>query len=165
MAVELAGLVGAVQAASSPPGENLYPNATADHWVMVLSNAFWEAFLEGWFAGYRVTEDAQIVATTASEDLPRDQQQVIVLFAALSAVRAKLLGLPTARRYKAGPVEAETDFAPSVLVALLKSLEDQLKRVVESFGASAPGSQAVRYFDNVLARNAEVIGAYDYWVR
>jgi hypothetical protein len=88
MAVDLSSLVENVKAEVQPPGEDVYPDATDDDWVMRLINAFWSAVLDGIITGYAVDDDGIVSPVTGTTDLKCSRSlcsmQVSMLFETVS---------------------------------------------------------------------------------
>lgn len=161
MAVDLEDLVEVVRAEVSAPGENLFPGATNAQWVQSMANGFWEARLHGHFAGYRESDGVVSPLPPATADLPRELQQLIVLYTGYKAVRNKLLNLKTSTRAKAGPVESEVERSAMLLTAILKDLVgklDELKRQLLQLGITKG-----YYIDGLLSRDDSLGGGDSYW--
>jgi hypothetical protein len=163
MAVDLADLVDPLRASLSAPGEDLFPGAREEDWTLRLTNAFWEARLGGFFEGYKEVDGVITPIATAGEDLSREQQQLIVRWAKLDALRAKVLALPTGVRAKAGPVESETQRSAQVLVQLLKDTAAELAQVRDTLLSTRNYGRAT-FLDGVLVRTSQVVESTG-WVR
>jgi hypothetical protein len=166
MAVDMTDLVPSLTAAVNPPGADLFPNATEDDWLELLRNGFWSAKLRGAFPGYRET-DGFIVEDTATpvRDMPRVEQQLIVLSAALSVVRSALRNTSTLFRAKAGPVEFETQQSATTMRELLVQLSDEFKAALVDAKLLLQGtSTTVAYYDAVYSREAGYAqGSTEWW--
>lgn len=162
MAVELAEYVEALRAKVNPPGEDLYPDAVPDDWVLRLRNAFWDGYLHKMFADYIEAEGTVRHRTTATTNMPRDQLQLVILYAALDALLAKFVDLKTAFRGKAGPTEFEYQRSAGVLVALIKDRRTELSEVTAE--VKRKGVTATYYLDAVSRRLGLEDGGVG-WVR
>lgn len=152
MSVELVELVPFLKASVNPPGQEFIV-ATDGEWQTAAANAFWWARLRGFFPEYRIDVDGELIVNTddATVDMPREQQQIIVLAAALNSIEAKILAMPTGSRAKAGPVESETTRSASLLIELLKGKRKELAdiriEIIDTANATAVG-----VIDAVLSR-------------
>jgi hypothetical protein len=163
VAVALRDLVPSLRRAVNPPGGDLHPGTGANEWRGRLADAFWNARLADFFAGYAISADgAEIVALagTTPEDLDRTAQQLIVRFAAVEALRLRILALPTATHVKAGPVESDTQRSAAVLVQLLKDITAELAATKDLIaGQNAP--RAVAFIDAMVIANNRFVGEYE----
>jgi hypothetical protein len=127
MAVDLADLVESLKREVSPPGGDTFPDATQDNYLGSLTDAFWEIRLFGMLAGFEENAAARggpasftegIVTPTGvtedyddpfgyinGQDLSRELQQLIVLWAGYKIVLTRFGVLQSVFRAKAGPVE------------------------------------------------------------
>lgn len=161
MGVALSTLVPTLQRTLNPPGSVLFTAGTSE-WVGRLADAFWNARLQDFFVGYVIdpTNNQVIPINAGGADLSRDMQSAIVQFAALTALRMKLLQTTTMSRSKAGTVEVETQRSATLLVALLKDVSDELTqlRLRVLADAAAPGS--VTFLDAmVISANRTIAGS------
>lgn len=159
MAVDVFDLVESLKREVNPPGDNLFPNATDDEYAGHLSDAFWEARLDGMLEGYTET-DGSITPVSGSTDLTRDLQQLVVLYAGIRIVRNHLRSIKTVFRTKAGPVEFETQQAATLLREVMLELKEKKKLVLTRL--SDVGSVPSYYIDAVIARD-ESVGMGDTW--
>jgi hypothetical protein len=165
MAVELIELVPYLKASVNPPGQEFLV-ASDNEWRTAAANAFWWARLRGFFPEYRVDVDGEVITNTEDPtvDMPREQQQIIVLAAALNAIEAQLLAMPTSTRAKAGPVESETGRSAQVLTALLRNKRDELAAIKDELVGTS-GATAVGVIDAVLAREGAFCSGEAVFVR
>lgn len=173
MAVDLGDLVESLQREVNPPGSDLFPNATEDDYLGNLQDAFWEARLDGMLAGYE-ERDAIVssgfelvgddyVALDENDDLTRDLQQLVVLYAGVRIVRNHLRAVNTVFRSKAGPVEFETQQSATLLKAILDELKSKRNLVLQRL--SDLGSAESFYIDAVLERERSVDYSNTYFWR
>lgn len=146
MAVDLDELVEVVRREVSPPGTNLFPNATDDEFLGNLQDAFWEARLFGFFEGFTESEGT-VTPATGSIDMERDQQQLIVLFAGARILRNEIRNLNTSFRAVAGPVEFEQQKSAQVLKDLLFDVRSRIVYLVQGLAANQ-----TYYIDAVVGR-------------
>lgn len=140
MAVDLSEFVEVLKREIQPPGTNLFSTVTNTQWVGYLSDAFWEARLDGFMLGYETNEDGEIVPVTDGDpDLGRQWMALIVLYAGVKILRNKILNLNTQFRAKAGPVEFEQQNSANMLVEMLKQLKATKDRVLEELQGGQTG--------------------------
>lgn len=184
MAVNLFDLVDPLKREVQPPGADLFPDATDDAWGGALTDAFWEVRLFGFLAGYEENAAARggpaafgegIVTPTGiidetyddpfgfapGQDLDRELQQLVVLWAAWKVVLNRMGSLNTTFRTKAGPVEYETQNAASVLKAVLDALKGRIDFVLSEL----PQRSSAVIFDAVVERSYSMAVGDTWWVR
>lgn len=130
MAVDLSEFVDAARRQVRSPGGTEF-QSTEEVWVGYLLDGFWEARLDGLFGGFIADEDGIITPTSGDEDLPREQVQLIVIYAGFLALRGEILNARTASKYKAGPVEFEEERSATVLKAILDNLTKRRDEVLK----------------------------------
>lgn len=130
MAVNLSDLVDSLQREVSPPGSNLYPAMDESQWIGHLSDAFWEARLSGVLAGYTEENGVVIPQHPGAPDLPRELQQLIVLFAGFRIALTAFQNVNSSYRAKAGPVEYEVQKSAQTLRGLLDALRSRMDVVL-----------------------------------
>lgn len=185
MAVELFDLVDPLKREVSPPGSDSFPDATDDNYLGSLTDAFWEIRLYGLFAGFEENAAARggpaafgegivtpigITDDTYDDpegylpgtDMPRDQQQLIVMWAAYKIALTRMSALQTVFRAKAGPVEYETQYAASVLSTVITQIKDRLDLVLDQIGRS---SDATVVLDSIIERTYAMSVGDTWWVR
>ena len=142
----------------NPPGTTatlFAPASDVAAWRLVLANAFWTARLKHFCVEYRLSADYETITTViGTDDMPDELQQLVVKFAALEAVRAKLLTTNTSFRVKSGAQEFETQQGASFLTALLKSLMDEMAELTDHLTDSGYSGTGVGIIDLVLERNS-----------
>jgi len=165
MAVELDELVPYLKASVNPPGQEFIV-ATDTEWRTAAANAFWWARLRGFFPDYRIDINGELIVNPEdpTDDMPREQQQIVVLAAALNAIEAKLLAMPTNSRARAGPVESETGRSAQVLVELLKGKRKELADIKDEIVASG-NATGVGVIDAVLSRQGAFCSGEAVFVR
>lgn len=133
----------------SPPGSDTLASVTDEVLVGYLSDGFWTAKLDGFFAAY-TESDGLISPESGDEDLPRDWQQLIVFYAGMQMVENELRATNTQFRVQAGPVEYEVQNSAQLLREHLKALHtrrDYLLELLSSKYNISPG-----YIDMIVAR-------------
>lgn len=186
MAVDLNDLVDNFKREVSPPGTDLYPDATDASWSGSLTDAFWEIRLYGFLAGFE--EDAAsrggpvefgegIVTPIGAidgyddptgyapgQDLPRDLQQLIILWAGWKVVLNQMQNLSSMFRAKAGPVEVETQHAASVLKTILDQLKNKIDFITANLSTFGVGTN-VAAFDALVESTYNLTTGMAWWVR
>jgi len=142
-------LVEALKAETNVPGANTLPDATDADYLLRLKNAFWEAYLDRVIPNGTYDEVGGVV----TPDLPRDLQQLVILYAAFNIACNSFMNAQTKFRAHAGPVEYEVEQSASLLKGLLDKMYERKKALIESILAEGGGAGAF-VFDNVLARDA-----------
>jgi hypothetical protein len=150
MSVDLEDLLDPIKTELSPPGTDLFPNATDDEWVENLRNGFWEAKLFDFFENY--TEfDGLVDPITGTTDMPREEQQLIVLFAGARVLRNELRNLNTRFKAVAGPVSFEQEKSANLLKELLQDIVNRIRYLV-----SGVSTGDVYYIDSVVGRGMSI---------
>lgn len=160
MAVDLGDLIESLQREVSPPGENLFPDATDDEWFGNLQDSFWDARLDGLLEGY-TEQDGQVTPISGDVELTRDLQQIVVLYAGIRIVRNHLRALNTLFRAKAGPVEFETQKSAQMLAGLLDELRERRRILLTRLGDM--GVTDSFYIDALIARDESLRWGDTYW--
>lgn len=162
MAIDLFELVESLRREVSPPGEDLFPNATDDDYLGNLQDAFWEARLDGLLEGYTESDGTVEPTDSGGDDLTRDLQQLIVFYAGFKIVRNHLRSIKTMFRAQAGPVEFETQQSANVLKDLL--LELKYKRDLVLTRLSDLGQVPTTYIDALVARDDSILFGDTYYI-
>lgn len=145
---DLNDLVELLKAETNVPGADLLVDATDADYVLRLQNAFWEAFLDRVITN-TYDESFEIV----TPDLPRDLQQLVIIYAAFNIACNNFMNVQTRFRAHAGPVEYETERSASLLKGLLDKLYARKTALIAALLAESNYTDAC-VFDNVLARDA-----------
>lgn len=187
MAVDLATLIEPLQIEVQIPGGTAYADATDDDYLGYLINSFWEIRLYGFLMGFEEDvaarggppEFAAGIVTplgvdptyddpngySLAQDLPRDMQQLIVLWAAWKVALTNMASLNTVFRAKAGPVEYETQQAASVLKEVLDQLKSRILYLIDQLPSMYGGQQNVAVFDAIVERSYSQALGDVWWVR
>lgn len=132
MSVDLADYVESLKREVTPIGADPFAGINDSVWVGYLSDAFWEARLDGFVVGYTADTDGLITPeVTGDPDLNRRYVALIVLYAGIKVLRNKILNMNTSFRAKAGPVEFEQQNSATMLVEMLKQLRATKDRILE----------------------------------
>lgn len=161
MAVDLGDLVIPLRMEISPPGQDLFPDATDDEFTDRLANGFWNARLDGILAGY-VESDGAITPVDGTTDMSRELQQVIVFYAAYDTILLALRAMNTSFRAVAGPVEFETQQSAQVLRDIAQALKE--KRNILLTRLSDLGLTTDYVIDSVIARQDSLLARVTTWV-
>jgi len=164
MAVVLADLVPSLKREVQSPGTDTYPLADMDDWQGYLADAFWEVVLLGIIDG-TVFEEANFEVTpvtSGGDDLGRDYQQLLVLWAGARVVSSKILEYNSTFRAVAGPVEFEQQKSASVLTAVLERIQKRLDDILEHLPNNV-NTNAVTYFDVISERTRYSHYPTDYY--
>lgn len=134
MAVNLGDFVESLKREIEPPGASLFAGVTDAQWVGYLSDAFWEARLDGFLEGY-ATQDIEgvvsIVPLNGTVDLDRRGMALVILYAGCKVLRNRILNMNTQFRAKAGSVEFEQQNSATMLAEMLRQLKATKDRVLE----------------------------------
>lgn len=149
MSVDLTDLVEPLKREMSPPGTDLFADASDDEWLGQLEDSFWEAKLFGFFKGY-TQNDGTVSPVTGTTDLPRDQQALIILFAGARCLRNELKNINTLFKASAGAVSFETQNSATLLLAILKDLRSKVDLALAALGTI--NSTTVAYVDSLYGR-------------
>jgi hypothetical protein len=185
MAVDLFDLVDPLKREVNPPGSDVFPGATDDDWFGSLTDSFWEVrlygMLEGWeenaaarggppqFTEGKITpvgaaDDYDAPTGYSTEDLGRDLQQLIVVWAGYKIVLARMGSLNTLFRAQAGPVQYETQQAASVLKGLLDTLKARIDEIIRNMSTWGSGTK-VAALDAMVERSYSQAMHETWWVR
>ena len=163
MAVDLGDLIESLRREVSQPGAEAttFPDSNDDIFFGHLQDGFWETVLDGVVSGYTEADGLVEPIEEGGEDLGRELQQLVVIYAGMRIVRNQLLAMNSVFRAKAGPVEYETQKAASVLKAAYDSMVARRNYVLAVL--SANGSVDDYYIDAVLQRDENLGYGGDYF--
>lgn len=144
MAVDLIDYVPSLKREVQPPGSTLFAGVTDSEWVGYLSDAFWEARLDGLLEGFVVEgydpqapEDSTIAPVAGGAEIDGRSMALVVLYAGIKVLRNRILNMQVGFRAKAGPVEFEQNGASAtVLTEMLKQLRTTKDRILEELDAT-----------------------------
>lgn len=145
-----------------PLGSTLFAAVEPAQWLGYLTDAFWEAKLEGFMPGFVADEDG--VITNESEpsgpDLDRRFVALVVLYAGIRILRNRILNMNTGFRAKAGPVEFEQQNSATMLAEMLKQLRATKERIIEELEEQANDPTGVLVLD---AFSTRLFNSASYW--
>ena len=164
MAIDLGNLIESLQREVSPPGTDLFPDATDDEYFGYLQDSFWEMKLDGIEPFDNYTEDGNGIVTPidGDTDLSRDLQQLVVLYGGIRIVRNAMRNINTLFRTKAGPVEYETQQSAQVLKSILDDLAERRNFILNRL--SDIGAVDATYVDMVAQRDFSMGNSNAWWV-
>lgn len=141
MAVELRDFVESLKREIEPPGTELFAGVTTTEWVGYLSDAFWEARLDGFLVGYETQDEGPdiivVPVDSTADDISRRDMALVILYAGVKVLRNRILNMSAGFRAKAGPVEFEQESAASnVLSEMLRQLKATKDRIIEDLDSS-----------------------------
>lgn len=168
MAVDITELIPSLQRELSPPGTNLYPNATGGTFLGYLQDAFWEARLQGLLKGYTLNpaDDTQIIPISGTTDLDRALQQLIVLFAGYRVTLTQFQNINSGFRAKAGAVEFEQQKSATTLKGVLDALRERMKLILDNLPPEAGVAPTYAYaFEGYIERTYGIAFGDSWFVR
>jgi hypothetical protein len=143
MAVVLAEYVPSLRREVEPPGATLYDWSDPGTWVGYLTDAFWEArldgFLKDWYVYEEVANDPEAEVrplVVGGPDLGREGIALMVLYAGIKVLRNRILNTNTSFKAKAGPVEFEQQSSATMLAEMLKQLKSTKDQILEALDES-----------------------------
>jgi len=128
MAVDLADYIESLEREVTPL-EGDAPDVSDEKLVGYLSDAFWEARLDGFMEGY---EADNLGVVQGSPDLPREKIALIVVYAGIRILRLQLINTEAHFRATAGPVGFETRISSTVMAEMLRQLERRKEQLLEA---------------------------------
>jgi hypothetical protein len=164
MSVDLGELIEPLRREVSQPGAELttFPDATDDSYLGHLQDAFWETVLDSVIQGYTESDAIVTPLDAADDDLGRDLQQLVVLYAGIRIIRNQLIAINTLFRAKAGPVEYETQKSAQVLSGILDELKYRRDFILARL--AEVGDVDVYYIDAILERDDGLsYGTHIWW--
>lgn len=131
------------------PGEfeTLFPNTSETDLSDSLTDGFAEAQLDGYFTDYTV--DLDTYATTP--DISAAAGSLVILYAGMRIIRARLRALNLQEKYEAGPVSYEIARSSTVLREELKYL---IKRKEDLIGMASQSAGSTVVYDAYFTRSA-----------
>ena len=160
--IDLSDLVELLQAEVDVPGVDSYPGALEDDWTNQLRSAFWELVLDGILSGYEEEDGIVTPIATGGDDLSKEMQQLVIMYAGIRIVRNKLLNAQSVFKAKAGPVEYQTEQAATVLKGVLDELVRRRNIILTRL--SDVGGSPTYYIDAVLGRSESLRYGDVTWV-
>jgi hypothetical protein len=132
VAIDLSDYAPTLRREVTPLGSTLFASIPDTQLTPYLTDAFWEARLDGFLAGYTADEDGSVEpTTTGADDVSPAGVALIVLYAGIRIMRNRILNMNTGFRAKAGPVEFEQQNSATMLAEMLKQLRDRKNQLLE----------------------------------
>ena len=144
MAVDVADFVDSLKREVRPPGSALYSSVTPEEWIGYLTDAFWEARLDGFLSGF-VVEGTGTVAefvpsTPGGPEITAADVALVILYAGIKVLRNQILNMNSTFKAKAGAVEFEQQSSATALAEMLKQLRSTKDRILEAAEENSPTS-------------------------
>lgn len=148
----LSDLVAPLKRELAAPGQfdTIFPESDNGTLVGTLADGFCEAQLDGWFGGITIN----LTTNAVSPDLSIPGRALSVFYASARIIQAQLRNQNSLQRYKAGPVEYETQQPASVLRAELDRIASR-KAELKTLAGRTGGTTTV-IFDAYFARASAV---------
>lgn len=134
MAVDLSDYNESLLRAIQPPGATTFSSVPATDLTGYLSDAFWEARLDGFFEGFAADDEGIVTPTVGADEFSRTDVALVILYAAITILRNRITSLGAMFRAKAGPVEFEQQNSATVLAEMLKQLRLTKEHILEDIG-------------------------------
>lgn len=154
-AVDLTDYVATLRREITPLGTTLFTAIADGVLVGYLTDAFWEARLDGFLAAYTADEDGLVTPLTDTAFTPAEIA-LVVMYAGIRVLRNQILNTSTGFRAKAGAVEFEQQNGATVLTEMLKQLRDQKIRIIEM----SQDLTLVQIFDAFSTRSYSTLSYY-----
>lgn len=147
---DLADLVEAFKREVTVPGTfaAAFPDTTDDNIIGALADAFAEAQLDGFFGHMTLDVEDGIV----TPDLSVAGAALVVMYAGMRMTRQQLIATNTVSRYKAGPVEYETQQAAGALTEALKQLKARRDQILANAVRAGRGNGTTFVLDGYVSR-------------
>lgn len=159
MAVELRDYIDSLQRAVAAPGIAL-PEMEEDTWLGYLTDAFWEARLDGFMVGWEVEEDGTVIPVDGSNaDIDRRWVSLVITYATMTMLRNQILATQSSFRAKAGPVEFQAEKSASTTTEMLKQLQATRDRLLESIRDNGAMTDVMI----VDAYSTRALNSLSYW--
>ena len=163
MPVNLVDLIPSLQREVSPPGINQYDNLSENDWLGHLTDAFWEARLSGVLSGYTEVNGEVVPQKEGKPDIPRELQQLVVLFAGFRMALTSFQNVNSSYRAKAGPVEYEVQKSAQTLKGLLDALKMRLDFILKNLSVYEADATSVAMFDAVVESGYSYVSGNRSW--
>lgn len=159
-----------------------FTTLTDDDWTGQLSDAFWEARLDGLLQGY-VCDDSGIITLISTTNSPanpgqpyannqnmnwsadgqiREQVQLIILYASFRILRNTLRNIRTQFAASAGSVKFEYAQSATLLTQLMADIMNRRNMILARL--SDLGTTQVTMIDTIIARDQSLMDQVTYWV-
>lgn len=167
MAVDLSDYTDALKREINPPGVDLFSSMTPAQLTAYLSDAFWEASLDGFINSWTCDEDGLVTPlATGGPEFSREGVSLVILYAGIRMLRNKILNTNTQFSAKAGPVEFQQQNSATMLVEMLKQLSATKTRLLtqivneEALDVSIDAYSTRSYYGLSYFGGPELTGGY-----
>lgn len=123
--ISLSDYVDSLRREITPPGSSEFATVPDDDLAGYLTDAFWDARLDGFLGTFSADVDGVV-----TPDIGREGIALVILYAGIKIIRNKLLSTNTRLTAKAGPVEFTTENSANLLVEMLKELSAVKSRLL-----------------------------------
>lgn len=161
-ALDLTDLIPDLEYNINAPGEDQFANVSVEEWTSRLRDGFWNAWNDGLLQDY-IEIDGTVTPRSGTTMIPRDQQQIIILYTSINVLFQQMLRMNTTFRAKAGPVEYETQQSAQLLKALLDDLSQRRIYLLERL-AETGVTRAFYLIDSYQSRQDALNEGYSVWV-
>lgn len=129
-------LIEPLKRAIAGPGQfdEAFPDADDDTLFAYITDAFGEARLDGFFAGGSV----DWVSGDFDPEISQAEAALLVIYASMNILGTQIRNLGTRSKYKAGPVEFETEYSAGVLQSILSEMSDRKKQILRGLSSGTP---------------------------
>jgi hypothetical protein len=172
--------------------EAQFTSLTDDDWLGHLSDAFWEARLDGVLKGY-TCDDNGIIYTVgtvvaagsasatalgppdpaqqyavntnmswSADGQAREMVQLVILYASFRILRNMLRAMRTAFSAAAGPTRFEYQQSASLLTEIMRDVVNRRNLILARL--SDLGTTQVSVIDSIMARDESLMDQLTYWV-
>ena len=129
----ISSMVDTLRRAINPPGEELFPNANDLVLQGYLADSFAVARMNGVIPSKWVNNADTIEnPDDLGEEFPTDLATIVVVYAKIQILRARIMNIQSKFKAVAGPVEYETQTAVTHLKELLGTFENELAEIKEN---------------------------------
>lgn len=157
MAVDLIDHVPSLVREVNPPGTPRFEGVNDEEWLGYLTDAFWEARLDGFMSGYTCDEEGIVThETDPDREFPRYLVGLIVLYAGIRVLRNSILNTSQSFSATAGPVQYSTQNSATVLAELLKMLQERRKELL----AEVENLPTPTYYFDAYTQRQHNVGSY-----
>lgn len=157
---DLADLTEAFKREVAVPGSFtvMFPNVKDSDIEAALGDAFAQAQLDGYFKDMALAP----VTFVVTPDLSVAGGALVVLYAGSRLIRQQLRGMASTSRYKAGPVEYETQTAVTLLTQELKALDARRLELIQNAIRAGRGAGTTFVLDAFAGRHRAYGGFFAY---
>ena len=161
--IDLTELIPDLELELNAPGVDGFPTVSDVEWVNRLRNGFWTAVLDDLIVGYKEVDGSIAPVSSAYPTFPRDQQQLIIMYAVITVIRQQLMDMNTTFRAKAGPVEYEVQKSAVLLKGLLDEFAARRNNLIIKL-AQSEAARDIYYINGYISRQNAIDQGYAEWV-